>query len=220
MGMRAFFVTLPRNLAGCFKPRMIAWHCIAVILTFISVKSGFDWLYFCHTRGPLLWSLAIPSAAIGFFVPVILPLAFIISGFILRNAKTSSVGWAIAQAVVLGLLISSACKAVTGRQHPAHSVGHDISAVFRFGWLRGGAFWGWPSSHTTVAFAMAVTFFSLFPKPRWLGLAALMYALYIGIGVSMTIHWFSDFLAGAIIGSVIGVVVGRGFSPGGNDIKP
>jgi membrane-associated phospholipid phosphatase len=27
----------------------------------------------------------------------------------------------------------------------------------------------------------------------------------------MTIHWFSDFLAGAIIGSAIGAVVGKSF---------
>ena len=40
---------------------------------------------------------------------------------------------------------------------------------------------------------------------------AITYALYIGIGVSMTIHWFSDFAAGAIVGSVIGTVVGRSF---------
>ena len=58
---------------------------------------------------------------------------------------------------------------------------------------------------------MAVTIFKLFPKERWLGYAAIAYALYIGVGVSMTIHWFSDFLAGAIIGSVIGVVVGKSF---------
>jgi membrane-associated phospholipid phosphatase len=40
---------------------------------------------------------------------------------------------------------------------------------------------------------------------------AILYAFYIGIGVSMTIHWFSDFAAGAIVGSVIGAVVGRSF---------
>jgi membrane-associated phospholipid phosphatase len=27
----------------------------------------------------------------------------------------------------------------------------------------------------------------------------------------MTIHWFSDFVAGAIIGTVIGIVVGKTF---------
>ena len=40
---------------------------------------------------------------------------------------------------------------------------------------------------------------------------AILYAFYVGIGVSMTIHWFSDFAAGAIIGSVIGAVVGKCF---------
>ena len=58
---------------------------------------------------------------------------------------------------------------------------------------------------------MAVTLFTLFPKQRWLGYVAITYALYIGLGVSMTIHWFSDFAAGAIIGSAIGAVVGKSF---------
>jgi hypothetical protein len=53
--------------------------------------------------------------------------------------------------------------------------------------------------------------FMLFPKQRWVGYVAMAYAFYVGIGVSMTIHWFSDFSAGAIIGSVIGVVVGKCF---------
>ncbi|MCX6925306.1 MAG: phosphatase PAP2 family protein, partial [Verrucomicrobia bacterium] len=102
-------------------------------------------------------------------------------------------------------------KALTGRLHPARVLGPDISHMFRFGFLRGGVFWGWPSSHTTIAFAMAATVFTLFPKQRWLGCVAIAYALYIGVGVSTTIHWFSDFAAGAIIGTVIGTVVGRSF---------
>jgi membrane-associated phospholipid phosphatase len=59
---------------------------------------------------------------------------------------------------------------------------------------------------------MALSVFTLFPKQKWLGYVAVTYALYIGIGVSMTIHWFSDFVAGALIGAIIGVVVGTGFS--------
>ena len=59
---------------------------------------------------------------------------------------------------------------------------------------------------------MAGTIFTLFPKQRWLGYVAIAYALYVGFGVSMTIHWFSDFVAGAILGTVIGVVVGKSFS--------
>jgi membrane-associated phospholipid phosphatase len=40
-------------------------------------------------------------------------------------------------------------------------------------------FWGWPSSHTTIAFATACALAGLFPKQRWLGFAAIVYAIYM-----------------------------------------
>jgi membrane-associated phospholipid phosphatase len=49
----------------------------------------------------------------------------------------------------------------------------------------------------------------LYPHKKWLRYAAVLYALYIGLGVSVSIHWFSDFAAGAIVGAVAGVVVAR-----------
>ncbi len=210
--MRQFLVTLPHNLIGCFKGRRIVWHVIAIVLTFILVTSGFDWRYSLATHNSTLRLWVFPAVVIGGLLPLALPLILFALGIIARNARATLIGWAIAQAALLGLLIAAAYKAVTGRPHPPRGFGEDISHVFRFGWLRGGVFWGWPSSHTTIAFAMGVTVFTLCPKQRWVGLAALLYAFYVGIGVSMTIHWFSDFAAGAIIGSVIGAVVGKSFS--------
>jgi len=105
-------------------------------------------------------------------------------------------------------------KALTGRVHPPRLLIEstiDISQEFRFGFLRGGVFWGWPSSHTTMAFAMSITLLMLYPKNKIVRYLALIYALYIGFGVSISIHWFSDFVAGAIIGTVIGIVVGKSF---------
>jgi membrane-associated phospholipid phosphatase len=210
--VKPFFSTLPKNILGCFQGRMILWQLLAIALTFILVQSGFDWFYFSATRCSLLWAWMIPSAPIGGLMPFALPLILIVSGYITSRARISLTGWAIGQAALIGSLLSSAYKAFTGRGHPAmHNVGTDISHVFRFGFLRGGMFWGWPSSHTTIAFAMAATVFTLFPKKRWLGWLAIAYAFYIGLGVSMTIHWFSDFVAGAILGTVIGVVVGKSF---------
>ena len=209
--MKQFFLTLTRNLLGCFQGRMILWHLLFIVLTFVLVRSGFDWFYFCSTRSPLLWAWMIPSAPIGGLVPFAVPLTLIVSGFIVGNVRISRSGWAIGQAALMGSLLSSTYKAFTGRVHPEHVIGADLSQDFRFGWLRGGVFWGWPSSHTTIAFAMAVTVFTLFPKHRWLGGLARAYAFYIGFGVSMTIHWCSDFVAGAILGTVIGVVVGKSF---------
>ena len=209
--MKQFLVTLPRNLIGCFQGRRIVWHIIAILLTFILVMSSFDWRYFLATHNPAFRSWMFPAVRIGGLLPLTLPLILFALGIIARSARTILTGWAVGQAALLGSLVSSAYKAVTGRAHPSHVVGADISHVFHFGFLRGGVFWGWPSSHTTLAFAMALTVFTLWPKQRWLGLAALLYAFYVGIGVSMTIHWFSDFVAGAVIGSVIGAVVGKNF---------
>ena len=189
---------------------MILWHLLFIALTFILVRSGFDWWYFSVTRSPVLREWMFPSAVIGGLVPLALPLSLIVSGYINSHAKISLTGWALGQAALIGSLLSSTYKAFTGRMHPEHFIGADISHDFRFGWLRGGVFWGWPSSHTTIAFAMAVTVFTLFPKRRWLGRLAIAYAFYIGLGVSMTIHWFSDFAAGAILGTIIGRVVGNG----------
>jgi membrane-associated phospholipid phosphatase len=42
----------------------------------------------------------------------------------------------------------------------------------------------------------------------------------VGMGVSIRIHWFSEFLAGAIIGSVIGAVVGKSFHHRRSSIDP
>ncbi len=218
--MKQFLVTLPRNLIGCFKGWKLVWHLVAILLTLILVWSDFDWRYFLATRSPELRSWMWPAVVIGMFLPIYLPLILFAAGIIAQSTKTILTGWAVAQSELIGALIVIAYKAFTGRAHPMHIVGQDISHVFHFGILRGGVFWGWPSSHTTVAFAMAATMFTLRPKPRWLGIMAIVYALYVGIGVSMTIHWFSDFVAGAIVGSVVGTVVGRGFGKTFNIQRP
>ena len=209
--MKQFLSTLPRNLLDCFKGWRIIGHIVAIILTFILVTSGFDGLYFASTRNPILRSCMFPAVVIGGLLPIALPLLLLAIGSMSRSARITLAGWAIGQAELIGAVVAAAYKAITGRAHPSHGIGADLSHSFHFGLLRGGIFWGWPSSHTTIAFAMAVTLFRLFPTQRWLGSVAIAYALYIGIGVSMTIHWFSDFTAGAIIGTAIGAVVGKSF---------
>jgi membrane-associated phospholipid phosphatase len=209
--MKQLISTLPGNIVGCFKGRMALWHLAAILLTLVLVTSGFDWFYFRSTRSPMLRSWMFPAVHIGGILPIYLPLLLLLFGALLRNAATIRVGWAVAQAEIIGALICVAYKAITGRAHPSHGTSEDLTHIFKFGFLRGGVFWGWPSSHTTIAFAMAVTVFLLLPKQRWIGIVAIAYALYVGVGVSMTIHWFSDFAAGAIVGAVIGATVGRSF---------
>lgn len=124
----------------------------------------------------------------------------------------------LGQAAFLGYLVSIFYKSLTGRMPPpfhfsGESAGFliDNSRDWNFGFLQHGIFWGWPSSHTTVAFAMAFSIIYFYPKNKTLCILAFLYALYVGLSVSTNIHWFSEFVAGAIIGAVAGATVSKHF---------
>src|ERR1039458_9104112 len=99
--MKQFFVTGPRNLIGCFKGRRIVWHVIAILLTFILVRSGFDWRYFLATRNPALRSWMFSAVGIGALLPIALPLILFALGIIARSARAVLAGWAVGQAALL-----------------------------------------------------------------------------------------------------------------------
>ncbi len=209
---RDFLYTLPRNIARSFWGRNLLWHLLAIGITYAIVISGFDWKYFEASR-PFSGYL-FPAVILGWLVPMIFPAALFLAGLALRDRRAVFAAYATAQAAIIGLFTASFYKAFTGRPGPGHQIGRlvNTSREFRFGFLRGGVFFGWPSSHTTIAFAMMVALRSLYSENKTIRRAALIYAIYIGVGVSMTIHWFSDFAAGVIIGSVIGTTVGNAFN--------
>ena len=219
--MPELFHRLPRNVITIFSGRNLFWHAMAIVLTVGIVTSGGDWAYFLATRGNAFLEFARPAILLGTFVPVLGILGLLMAGGLGQNRRIITTAWALGQAALLGYFISCGYKACTGRLPPpfrgfrmsAASEGSlvDTSHGFQFGLLKGGVFWGWPSSHTTVAFAMAACLIALYPRNKMLVVFAALYALYIGLGVSMTIHWFSEFVAGAVFGCVIGMVVGSSF---------
>lgn len=217
--MKKSFYQVCKNIFKIFSGYNLLWHFLAMGLTYVIVMAGVDWKIFTHVI-TFPWRADFsPALGLGGLLPIVLPLILILAGLLLKNRKSVSVGWAVAQAAFLGLLISSFYKVFTGRIQPpgrSHSLIIDsqglvdISHQFQFGFLRHGAFWGWPSSHTTVAFAVSMAIWTLFPKNKTIRTFAMLFAIYVGIGVFVTsIHWFSEFVAGAIIGSVIGITVGK-----------
>jgi membrane-associated phospholipid phosphatase len=208
---RDFFYLLPRNILRSFWGYNLLWHIVAIGATLFIVRSGIDQLYFEETR-PFAGYL-FSAVTLGWRVPVVFPIVSYIAGSVRNDQRAICSAYSTAQASIIGVLIAAAYKAFTGRPSPIHSPGMliDTSREFHFGFLRGGIFYGWPSSHTTVAFAMAAAVWALYPGSKVTRCIALIYALYIGVGVSITIHWFSDFVAGAIIGTVIGMTVGNVF---------
>jgi membrane-associated phospholipid phosphatase len=211
------FYRLPRNVITIFSGRNLLWHATAIVLTIVIVTSGMDWAYYCWTREEIFLWLARPAIRVGTFLPVLGSLAILITGEVAKNRRLITTAWALGQAALLGYLISCCYKAFTGRLPPPFSWRFRTAALidsshgFQLGFLRGGVFWGWPSSHTTVAFAMSVCLVALYPKNKALVFLAMLYAFYVGLSVSVTIHWLSEFVAGAIFGSVIGMAVGRSF---------
>ncbi len=201
----------------------LKWHLSAIVITFIAVISGFDWQYYLFSqKHNLILSIMLPAVFLGFLIPIIVPIFLLIKGR--KNLRIKNSAYAVIQAEFLAWAISSLYKAFSGRIHPelveknVLDIGtvfltgvKDISREFNFGFWREGIFWGWPSSHTTVVFALVFALVTLFPESKKLRYSLLIYAFYIGIGVSLSIHWFSDFAAGAIIGTLIGISVGRVF---------
>lgn len=210
--LRGFFYQLPKTLAECFSGVNLVWQLVAFILTYFIVTSGFDWSYhqfFLHT---ILYPLSFTAGLVGAIVPIFLPINLLIRGR--SGSKTRLAAFATGQAVFLAFVISSFYKVFTGRIPPKLNLNMlDLSHGFQFGFLRGGVFNGWPSSHAAVAFALGAALYVLYPENKKIRWISIIYAIYIGLGASISFHWFSDFLAGAIIGTIIGVTVGKNFKP-------
>ena len=208
--LSALFRDLPRQFLRCFRWKNILAGMAAGLLTFALVHFGFDWWYFEHTRDETFLAFGLSAAILGFFVPILLPVVLYVWGEYTKRPKEEAAGIAVAQAALVGWLLSSTLKAFTGRLQPefyTHLSNIDTSRTFLFGFWRHGIFWGWPSSHTTVAVAMAVVLVRLYSKNRLVTTLALFYAAYIALGVSVSIHWFSDMVAGVIFGIIAGTSV-------------
>lgn len=202
---------LGQNVINSFWGYNIIWHAVAISFTYFIVVSGLDWTYYQSFANGTILSLMLPAAIVGFLFPILVPLYLLVKSK--NNVKYKIAAAAAIQAASLGWIISSTYKAFTGRAHPEPFIQSiaDITHNFNFGFYRSGIFWGWPSSHTTVSFALTSALLVLYPKINKTKIGLILTTLYIGIGVSVSIHWFSDFVAGAIIGSVVGITVGKRF---------
>ncbi|MBL7979393.1 MAG: phosphatase PAP2 family protein [Bacteroidetes Order II. Incertae sedis bacterium] len=187
----------------------------AVFLAVLCLFSGLDWIW-AKWSEQWMWLqyIAIPSVFIGILMPVVLPIWLFLRGK--KHVMDAFRAKAALYAFIATWGISTFMKAFTNRipREPFEALGEvDFSAQFRFGFLQGANLWeslveGFPSGHAMTAFAMS---FALLPfiRRRELRLLVVWYALYIGWGVTMTVHWLSDALAGGIIGIAIGQEVGR-----------
>jgi membrane-associated phospholipid phosphatase len=207
------FYKIGNNIVGSFKYHYGLNYIVAAPITYGMVESNIDWNWYRFTyKNKWIYNTGYISVYTGSIVPTALSLGLYIYGRAEKNSDIQITGLALGQAALLGLAISSGLKVVTGRVPPTKlKYTDDLRGDFRFGFLRGGANNGWPSSHTCVAFSMATALIELYPDNTAIKIGSLTYASLIGLGVSTNVHWASDVVSGALIGWAIGRTTGINF---------
>lgn len=133
-----------------------------------------------------LWPVAVGATAIGTLFD--------------RGAPRTTVE--ILAGVSTASLVSEVLKRSLGRERP-----RDTADPFRFEPFSGHA--AFPSGHATVAFALAGAV-AAETGNRWLRAGA--WGLAIGVGwsrINAGAHWYSDVVAGAVVGRLVGYHVTR-----------
>ena len=197
-----------------FSARFFLFHIIAIVSTILLVSTGLDWAYFVYVLNAVPTSFLYIADATGFILPGLLIMVSIGILVVSRKKLERLYAEAMIYAIILGFTLSTVIKAFTGRISPPHfhygeaQAMIDNSQAFNFGFLRESVMGGWPSSHATIAFAIAVTLILLLPKRWYVFVTIFAPALFISIGVTFGFHWLSEFIAGTSLGTVIGLVVG------------
>jgi membrane-associated phospholipid phosphatase len=130
------------------------------------------------------------------------------------NRRTQDVGLHTAESILIADMITGTLKMAAGRSRPYASA--DNAANFQlFRGLKSDDYRSFPSGHTTSAFAFAAAVSSetqrWWPETRWI-IGPILYSGATLTGMSRIYnrqHWASDVMAGAAIGTLVGVKVVR-----------
>ncbi|MDR2476663.1 MAG: phosphatase PAP2 family protein [Treponema sp.] len=187
--------------------------------TWAFIETGLDWKW-RNTAYKNNWlsQCGIPGLYTGYAVPGLAPIAAYITGRIIKDERLQITGLALAQALILTLGIQSVLKMSTGRALPGivNELDHTRSQRTdnfsdEFNWFNMNFIGGWPSSHTANAFAAAAVIAEIYYKNIPLKIGVYTYAVLMGLGKSVSVHWASEVIAGALIGYAIGKTVGISF---------
>lgn len=214
------FTHLGQNTSRSFSGTNLLWHSAAVITTFIIIQSDVD--YFVHDyfsrnietydkyTTVTLWG--------GYIAPLTIGGGMYLWGKSNGNQKLYTAGCAVLQASAITLVCGSVLKAITGRPSPDPTVYTDMreaSRIFRFGFLQGGIHYGWPSGHLMTNSAVITCLMSFYNKNTFMQIFGGLAIGYLIFGVSAhegaTMHWFSDVIAGTLMGCAIGATIGKDF---------
>lgn len=191
--------------------KYLKYYLIIIFATSFLVLSGFDWGYliFMHKHVPQMFLFLFD--VFGFIFPISLLIGTFIYYHKKKNIFAEKLFKVSFYSIGLAYLSSTFIKIFTGRISPPFRGDYiqwvDNSHSFQFGFMREQIIGGFPSSHATIFFALAFSFYFVFPKNWKLQFLSFLVASLVSFGVSLGFHWFSEIFAGMILGFVVGKIV-------------
>jgi membrane-associated phospholipid phosphatase len=214
------FDHLGTNALNSVSGYNIIWHTGGIAATYVVVCTDLDrnvHNYFYENIN-MYDPPSVPAVYLGYFAPLILGSSIYASGIITNNMKNACAGSAVLQSAFLAFIESSMLKAFTGRQNPdswIYTKSNDRSNNFKFGLMRNGIHYGWPSGHMSASTAVVSCLAAFYCDNRLVQYSSWVAWVYMFAGVTVhegnTMHWFSDVIAGSMMGCALGSTVGKDF---------
>jgi membrane-associated phospholipid phosphatase len=217
---------LGSSLEASFGWRALPWYGAAIVITPPFVWSADARIQEAFQKPPgAREAFGQTAFIVGGGAPVVVPLAIYLSGLGTKQSELATAGAAALQAAAIQAVFVGALKWITDRAGPypdgdpkrkrrLSTLFHDSMDPADFDFnpfdIRGGL--RWPSGHTASNVALVSALFAFYPDELWIPAVGYPIALAIGVGmIEGDYHWFSDVVAGALIGHIIGWSVGRNF---------
>ncbi len=211
------FGNLGNNIINSFKGDNLYLHLAGVASTLLIVSTSTDYyvhkFFYDHEE---YGEAALPIIRAGMFIPFVTGGSLYAYGKFGKDDRAVAASFAVLQSSLVAFLYNSLLKAVTGRPNPDwqhHTDMKELSKTFRFGFMRGGIFWGWPSGHTSSAMAVVSALTTFYSEKTWLKIAGYSVVAYMMYGVTSLhrggMHWFSDAVAAAFLSYAIGSTIGK-----------
>ena len=205
------------NIVNSFKGNNIYYHLGGAAATAILVTSGADYYvnkYFNEHEE--YGNATVPVVRAAMYFPIVIFGSLFAYGKLHKDYEAVGASYAVLQSSIIAFGYNTILKGLTGRPGPdwRHNDDmEDLSKTFRFGFLRGGVFWGWPSGHTSSTMTIVSALTSFYPHKTWLKAMGYSYVAYMVLGVSSVnrggMHWFSDAVAASLMSYAIGSTVGK-----------
>lgn len=207
-----------KNTKDSFSNDKAYYHLAGIALTPILIHTGADAEVNSAFSNKVPREPYLPGVVGGYVAPLLLGVPLYIHGRNTSNNESIGAAYAVAHTTIITAAYVGFLKGLTGREHQDNDSSKSLreqSKQFNFGIIKKSVLKGWPSGHLATTTALMSTLTHYYPEKLWLQWAGYSATAYMAVTVLAhqggEMHWFSDAVAGALMGYAIGSTVGSNF---------